>query len=208
MIAPWSRALARPAALLLALASIACLGCGPAQRAAPPVLNDLPAFSLIERNGEEVTKSALAGRPVVVDFIFTRCSLVCPRLTARMQELEKALPPTSRARLLSISVDPDYDTPEVLRRYAEHWHVAGDRWLFATGNRQAIWELVRTGFLLPVEEQPEVPEMPILHSSRFAILDGRGRLRSTYEAFEKDALERVLADLKVLEREALREGGG
>lgn len=202
MIARRIRAVASVAGLPLALVWGALFGCSPAPRAAPPVINDLPVFSLTERSGEEVTKSSLAGRPFVADFIFTRCSLVCPRLTARMKELERALPPASRARLLSITVDPDYDTPEVLQRYAETWHLAGDRWLLATGERDAIRELVRRGFLLPVEEQPEVAEMPILHSSRFALVDAQGRLRATYEAFEKDALARLLADLAALEAAA------
>ncbi len=206
MIARWIRAVARPVGLPLALVWSALIGCSPAPRAAPPVLNDLPDFSLTESSGHEVTKSSLAGRPFIADFIFTRCSLVCPRLTARMKELERALPAGSRARLLSVSVDPDYDTPEVLQRYAETWHLAGDRWWLATGERDAIRELVRRGFLLPVEEQPEIREMPILHSSRLALVDAQGRLRATYEAFEEDALERLLADLAVLEREA--PGGG
>lgn len=202
MIGRRIRVEARLTAGLLSLLSVEIFGCRAAPPEPPPVLNDLPAFSLTERNGEEVTKSSLAGRPFVADFIFTRCSLVCPRLTARMKELEKALPTESRARLLSISVDPDYDTPEVLQRYAETWHIAGDRWLLATGERGAIRDLVRRGFLLPVEEQPEIREMPILHSSRFALVDAQGRLRATYEAFEEDALERLLADLAALERAA------
>lgn len=164
-----------------------------------PVLAELPAFSLIERSGSPLEKSTLAGRPVIVDFIFTRCPASCPRLTARMKELEKRLPGSSNVRLLSISVDPEYDRPEVLRRYAQGWG-AGERWLFATGERTAIWALIRKGFLLPVEETPQDATSPILHSNRFALIDGEGRLRATYEALEEGALERILADLKQIER--------
>lgn len=164
-----------------------------------PVLAELPEFSLLERGGESLTKSSLAGRPAVVDFVFTRCPASCPRLTARMKELEKRLPESSRVRLLSISVDPEYDRPEVLARYAEGWG-AGERWLFATGERAAIWKLIRKGFLLPVEATPQDTASPILHSNRFALVDGRGRLRATYPALEADALDRILADLGELER--------
>jgi cytochrome oxidase Cu insertion factor (SCO1/SenC/PrrC family) len=93
------------------------------------------------------------------------------------------------------------DRPEVLTRYAEGWQV-GPRWLFATGERTAIWELVRKGFLLPVEATPASVDSPILHSNRFALIDRRGRLRATYEAFEEEALDRILADLKALEAES------
>jgi cytochrome oxidase Cu insertion factor (SCO1/SenC/PrrC family) len=165
-----------------------------------PVLSELPEFALIERSGAALDRAALAGRPAIVDFIFTRCPASCPRLTARMKELEKRLPERSTVRLLSITVDPEHDRPEVLTRYAEGWQ-AGPRWLFATGERAAIWELVRKGFLLAVEATPEDTTSPILHSNRFALVDGRGRLRATYIAFEEDALDRILADLRNLERE-------
>lgn len=187
----------------LSLASLVLLATAAACRAPEPlpVLAELPPFALVERSGAALDKAALAGRPAIVDFIFTRCPASCPRLTARMKELEKRLPERSTARLLSITVDPEHDRPEVLTRYADGWQ-AGPRWLFATGERAAIWELVRRGFLLAVEETPEDTTSPILHSNRFALVDGEGRLRATYLAFEEDALDRVLADLARVEAES------
>jgi len=185
---------------LLVVTTLACRAPEPL-----PVLSDLPEFSLIERSWTALDKAALAGRPAIVDFIFTRCPASCPRLTARMKELEKRIPERSTARLLSITVDPEHDVPAVLTRYADGWQ-AGPRWLFATGERAAIWELVRKGFLLAVEETPEDTTSPILHSNRFALVDGQGRLRATYIAFEEDALDRVLADLEAIEAEGKAEG--
>lgn len=187
----------------LSLASLVLLATAAACRAPEPlpVLAELPPFALVERSGAALDKAALAGRPAIVDFIFTRCPASCPRLTARMKELEKRLPERSTVRLLSITVDPEHDRPEVLTRYADGWQ-AGPRWLFATGERAAIWELVRRGFLLAVEETPEDTTSPILHSNRFALVDGEGRLRATYLAFEEDALDRVLADLARVEAES------
>ncbi len=187
----------------LSLASLVLLATAAACRAPEPlpVLAELPPFALVERSGAALDKAALAGRPAIVDFIFTRCPASCPRLTARMKELEKRIPERSTVRLLSITVDPEHDRPEVLTRYADGWQ-AGPRWLFATGERAAIWELVRKGFLLAVEETPEDTTSPILHSNRFALVDGEGRLRATYLAFEEDALDRVLADLARVEAES------
>lgn len=187
----------------LSLASLVLLATAAACRAPEPlpVLAELPPFALVERSGAALDKAALAGRPAIVDFIFTRCPASCPRLTARMKELEKRLPERSTVRLLSITVDPEHDRPEVLTRYADGWQ-AGPRWLFATGERAAIWELVRKGFLLAVEETPEDTTSPILHSNRFALVDGEGRLRATYLAFDEDALDRVLADLARVEAES------
>lgn len=167
----------------------------------PPVLSTLPDFALVDQGGAVVTKASLAGAPFVADFIFTRCPAVCPRLTARMKELHVELPRSSRARLVSISVDPVHDRPQVLAAYAGRWEIRDPRWLFLTGDRDAVWNLIRTGFLLPVEEQAD-PLNPFLHSNRFALVDGEGRLRGTYEAFEDEAIARLLDDLAAVEREA------
>ena len=187
---------------LLALAACRVSG----DREPLPVLSELPEFALLERSGATLDKAALAGRPAIVDFIFTRCPASCPMLTARMKELERRLPESSTVRLLSISVDPEHDRPEVLARYAEGWQ-AGPRWLFATGERAAIWELVRQGFLLAVEATPEDTSSPILHSNRFALVDREGRMRATYQALEEDALDRILADLAALEAGEAGEAG-
>jgi protein SCO1/2 len=166
-----------------------------------PVLSELPQFALTERSGAALDKAALAGRPAIVDFIFTRCPASCPRLTARMKELELKIPSSSTVHLLSITVDPEHDGIAELTRYADGWQV-GPRWLFATGERAAIWELIRKGFLMAVEATPEDTTSPILHSNRFALVDAQGRLRATYIAFEEDAIDRVLADLATLEGES------
>jgi len=188
-------------ALIGALLLTTAVGCGTGGGEPLPVLAELPPFALVERSGAALDKAALAGRPVIVDFIFTRCPASCPRLTARMKELELEIPPSSTVRLLSITVDPEHDGIAELARYADGWQ-AGPRWLFATGERAAIWELIRSGFRMAVEATPEDTTSPILHSNRFALVDGAGRLRATYIAFDDDALDRVLADLAAVEREA------
>lgn len=178
-------------------------GCGRPSRTSPPVLSTLPEFHLLDANGEAVTRTSLLGRPFVADFIFTRCPAACPRLTAKMKELGGRLPRESRARLVSISVDPEFDRPEVLRAFAAKWKLVNPRWTLLTGERDAIWSLIRKGFLLPVEAQDD-PVNPILHSNRFALVDASGDLRGTYEAFDADALQRLLLDLAVIEDEAGR----
>lgn len=164
------------------------------------MLATLPAFSLLDASGAEITKVSLAGRPFIADFIFTRCPASCPRLTARMKELELRLPKSSQTRIVSISVDPEHDRPEVLAAYAERWEIRDPRWIFLTGEREAVWTLIRKGFLLPVEPQDDATN-PILHSNRFALVDAAGNLRGTYEAFEEGALDRLLADLAAVEAE-------
>jgi len=166
-------------------------------RAAPEAIAALPDFELEDSGGGVVRRADLAGRPFVADFIFTRCQLYCPRLTAEMKALGPRLP--AGVARISISVDPDHDRPEVLAEYARKWEVAPeDDWRFLTGDRERVRDLVRKGFLLPVEDDPGNPAMPILHSNRFALVDGAGRIRGTYEAFEPEAIERLLEDLEAV----------
>lgn len=190
---------------LFALAALTVVGSGLffyllSHRVPPPlVLAALPRFELTERDGSTVSLADLAGAPWVADFIFTRCAVYCPRLTVRMKELRQVLPP--RVRSVSFSVDPDYDTPAVLADYARQWGIEGRDWLFLTGERDAMWKLIREGFLQPVEETPEVEASPILHSNRFVLVDARGRMRGLYDAFDETAFDRLLADLAAIEAE-------
>lgn len=187
------------AGLLVAASLFAC-----APRESPPTLSTLPEFSLLDQRGAAVTRGSLAGRPFIADFFYTRCPAACPRLTAKMKEFAGRLPDGSSARLVSISVDPRVDRPEVLAAYAASREISDPRWLFLTGELEAIRTLVHKGFLLPVEEQSD-PANPILHSNRFALVDAMGRLRGTYEVFEDGQLERLLADLEAIEGEEYRQ---
>jgi protein SCO1/2 len=184
----------RELAALLATSAPLLAACAPPP--APPPIATLPAFELVERDGSTVSLSDLAGAPWIADFVFTRCAIYCPRLTARMKELREELP--AGVRTVSFSVDPEHDTPAVLVDYARRWGIEGRDWLFLTGAREEVWTLVRRGFLLPVEEAPEVEGSPILHSNRFVLVDSAGRVRGTYEAFDEAALERLLDELDAL----------
>ena len=185
-------------ALALSAAAIELAACA-SPRPAPEPISTLPDFTLTERDGSRISRADLLGSPWIADFVFTRCVLYCPRLTARMKELRGRLPPN--VKTVSFSVDPDHDTPEVLSAYAREWQIEGRAWFFLTGTRTEVWGLIRKGFLLAVEEAPQNPASPILHSNRFALVDSQGRVRSAVEAYDDDALDRIVADLDAVRRE-------
>lgn len=168
----------------------------------PPVLDPVPAFSLINRDGRPVRLQDLAGKPWIADFIFTRCPASCPMMTARMSRLERELPSDIDLRLVSFSVDPEHDTPAVLQKYAESYK-APARWLFLTGDRDEIYRLSRQGFKLGIEiPQPDPaapkPVEPILHSTRFALVDAQGRVRGYYDGFDEESMKKLLQDLRAI----------
>lgn len=180
-----------------------------------PVLAQIPDFALTDQHGRNVGKGDLAGAPFVADLVFTRCVLACPLMTTKMAALDRALPAlaadasasaaTPPARLVSISVDPEHDRPEVLADYASRYD-ASDRWLFLTGGRDEIHRLAGEGLKLGFDPNPPlVPLIPgenIFHSTRFVLVDGAGRVRGYYDSQDGEELARLRQDLSRLIAEA------
>ena len=131
------------------------------------VYGEVPDFSLVERSGRPVRLSDLAGSPWIVDFVFTNCTGPCPLLTRRMAGLQGPLTGLPDVRLVSITVDPERDTPKVLSDYAQRYGADGERWLFLTGNKEDVYSLIREGFKLVVEEGGGSGSHQMIHSVRF-----------------------------------------
>lgn len=187
--------LTRVAAAALLLGVMAAIAC---RRADPlPVLGTLPPFSLTERNGHAVAADDLRGQVWVAAFIFTRCPDVCPALTARMAGLRAPLASASpHVRLVSLSVDPAHDTPQVLRDYADR-HGAGPDWWFLTGPRDTVVGLLRDGFRVAFADDGP-PSAPITHSDRFVLVDRRLQVRGYYHGNDPAELDRLVADARRL----------
>lgn len=164
----------------------------------PPVLGQVPAFSLTNRDGRTVHLPDLAGAPWIADFIFTRCPASCPIMTARMARLNRDLPADLGVRLVSFTVDPDHDTPQVLETYARSFS-APERWLFLTGGKEELFRLSKDGFKLGVEINTVTDAVePILHSTRFVLVDGEGRIRGYYDGFDEESMKKLEQDLRAI----------
>ncbi|MGB8167811.1 MAG: SCO family protein [Chthoniobacteraceae bacterium] len=150
-------------------------------------------FTLTERSERPVMLADLKGKVWVADFFYSTCPGPCPMLSSRLSELQEHVGNDERVRLVSISTDPEKDTPEVLRQYAQRFH-ASERWLFLTGPKAAIQELALNGFKLPFAENPAGPE-PIIHSTRLVLVDQAGTIRGLYEGADKDSAARLMRDL-------------
>lgn len=111
---------------------------------------EVPAFALIDRSGEAVGKTDLLGQIWVVQFIFTQCVEACPLSSHLMMQLQKTFSTAADIRLVSITVDPEHDTPAVLAAYATRLEAHPERWLFLTGDKKHIYWLAQEGFRLGV----------------------------------------------------------
>ncbi len=168
------------------------------QRAVPSY-GMVPPFQLVNQNGQLFGSAQLNGKIWIADFIFTSCRGPCPLISTRMSELQKPLEKTD-VHLVSFSVDPETDTPEVLRGYAEKLHAEPKRWDFLTGPKSAIYKLSHDGFKLAISDGSDAEGIPV-HSTRMVLVDRQGQIRGYYEATEADAMTKLLADTNHLLRE-------
>ncbi len=160
----------------------------------------VPEFSLTERSGKNTTLAELRGKVWIADFIYTSCTDTCPLQSAEMAKLQEYWSGRRDVRLVSFSVDPERDTPQVLARYAEHFKADADRWLFLTGNRREILRLVEEGFRLSATPvlAGGAEEDVILHSPRFVLIDRAAQIRGYYDSRDAAALERLNKDTLTL----------
>lgn len=161
--------------------------------AALPDLGRLPAFSLTDERGRAFSRDDLLGKVWVADFVFTSCSDACPRLTQRMRSLQDRLDPLGSVGLLSISVDPERDTPEKLRAYGEAYGARG-LWKFLTGTPTEVERTVVKGFKMAMAKVPAPDQaresddelralaFDILHGDRLVLVDSDARIRGYYVA--------------------------
>jgi protein SCO1/2 len=153
-------------------------------------------FTLTERSERTVTLADLKGKVWVADFFYTTCPGPCPMLSSRLTEVQKAVGGDDRVRLVSISTDPEKDTPAVLRQYAQKFQ-ARERWLFLTGSKTAVRDLAFNGFKLPFADNPGGAE-PIIHSTRLILIDQNGAIRGLYEGASEEPPHQLIRDLRRL----------
>jgi protein SCO1 len=159
----------------------------------------VPEFVLVNQDGKNFGSAQLRGKIWIADFIYTTCPGPCPMISSRMSELQKPLEKTD-VHLVSFSVDPAKDTPQVLRGYAEKLQAEPGRWDFLTGLQSTIYNLSRNGFKLAVSDGSEDNGIPV-HSTRMILVDRHGAIRGYYDAVEPDAVTKLVADTTHLLRE-------
>lgn len=160
----------------------------------PPVLYALPEWQLVDHDGERLGSEQLEGEVWVASFFFTSCPSICPALMASMLELQDRFEKADvDVKLVAFSVDPENDTPAVLREYGDKLGADLDgRWSFVTGSDAAMRELVIEGFKLHVGDKKRNDEglIDIAHIGRFVLVDWQGNVRGIYDT-DKNGLDEV-----------------
>ncbi len=164
----------------------------------------LPQFQLRDQNDTAFTDQSLRGHAWVANFIFTSCTQTCPKLTARMKEVQRTLaadPVGNMVKLVSFTVDPENDTPSVLKAYAEKNGADPARWFFVTGDVEAVKRTVTGGFKMTAERVNKgANEYDILHGNWFAYGDKTGSIHGFSQVENEQDIADVARDLIALER--------
>jgi len=189
------RASSRSRLFVLTAAVVGLAGC--AGHASLPIYDSVPEFTLSDQTGAKFDSgSALKGRVWIADFMFTNCPGPCPRMSSQMRQVEEALAGTD-ARMVSLTIDPDRDTPPVLAKYAAYYSAHPGVWFFLTGDVETLRHLDRDVFKLGDIDGS------LDHSTRFVLVDRAARVRGYYLTSEDDAIPRVIADAKRLLKEGM-----
>jgi protein SCO1 len=175
------------------LASLFLLACsGPAAKL--PHYGRVPPFHMTDSQGRAFQSQSLAGKVWVADFIYTSCPGPCPLMSSQMHKLEQRLNGDPAVRLVSISVDPQHDTPPVLNDFARHFGAPTAHWIFLTGDAATVHLLAFTTFHLG----DTIGRMD--HSTKFALVDKRGNIRGYYSTFDKEGMPSLLNDIAALRK--------
>jgi protein SCO1/2 len=177
----------------------------------------VPDFALVERSERRVTLADLLGKVWVANFIYTKCTESCPVQSFQIRRLQEDFAGAPDLRLVSITIDPDRDTPAVLREYAERYQADPARWLFLTGPKAAIYTLAKNGFRLSVVDASSQARDSlgvvlgpraafaahgstglIIHSSRFVLVDRQGRIRAYHRTDDPDSLALLRGNVHLL----------
>jgi len=164
----------------------------------------LEPFSLINQNGDPVTLDDMKGKVWLANFIFTECPGQCILLANQFKDFQEKVKDKEYLRLVSVSVDPETDTPEKLTAYGNHYQ-ASDQWIFLTGERDKVYDLIQKGFALSAAPNPDPVAVAqgeiIAHTTKVALVDPNGIVRKYYDGLTPDDHQQVLADIERLWKE-------
>lgn len=157
----------------------------------------IPQFEFVAQDSSKIGKSQMMGKVTIVDFFFTSCPSICPVMSLEMERVQDAFRNEAQVQLYSISIDPEYDTPEVLSNYSELHGAKEGKWFFLNGPKDQVYDLARCGFVLPTIDGRGIAEN-FTHSDKLALIDGEGRIRGYYSGTSREEVDLLILETKIL----------
>src|SRR5690554_4194340 len=157
----------------------------------------IPDFSFVAQDSSRVGREQMEGKITIVDFFFTSCPSICPIMSNEMERVQDAFRKEDNVQIYSITIDPDYDTPDQLAEYSLKYNASPDKWHFLNGPKEQTYDLVRCGFALPIVDGHDNPD-DFVHSDKFILVDGQGRIRGYYSGTEREGVDKLILETKIL----------
>ncbi|MCF2518507.1 SCO family protein [Dyadobacter sp. CY351] len=161
------------------------------------VYNTIPAFSFVNQEGDTVSEKIVEGKIYVADFFFTTCPTICPVMKRQMIKVYNQYKGNPQVMILSHSIDPDHDTPQVLKKFASDLGIEGNQWQFLTGNKEKIFEIGQTNYLVTAKED-KTADGGYIHGGAFILIDKDKRVRGMYDGTTEEGTQKLIADMKIL----------
>lgn len=170
-------------------------------------ISKVPSFQFVNQNNDTITNQYYTGKVYVVEFFFSTCPSICPIMNTNMLKVQEAFKDSDNFGIASFSIDPEYDTPEILKAYADSYEANHPHWNFLTGDKADIFKLSNEGFKLYAASSDEA-EGGFEHSGLFALIDQEGNVRSRidengnpviyYNGLEDEGVAMLIEDIKKL----------
>ena len=164
------------------------------------VYHTIAKYEFVDQDGKKVTNETYADKIYVSDFFFTSCRTICPIMKTQMLRVYEATAEMDDVAILSHTIDPEYDTVELLHDFANRLGVSSDRWHFVTGVKDSIYKLAQTSYFATAMEDKSEPD-GFIHSGAFLLIDKKQRIRGKYDGTKEDDVNRLIVDIKRLRDE-------
>lgn len=164
-------------------------------------IHTIPAFDLINQNGEHVTDRTVEGKIYVVDFFFTSCPGICKKMTNNMMDVQAEFKDDSDVMILSHSVTPENDSVPILKNYADGNGIISGKWHLLTGQRKTIYDLGRKSYFIEEDLGEERAVDEFLHTENFVLIDQHKRIRGIYNGLKKSDVAQMIEDIRTLKQE-------
>ncbi|HZY37646.1 MAG TPA: SCO family protein [Mucilaginibacter sp.] len=160
----------------------------------------IPPFKFVNQYGDSTGDKELQGKIYVADFFFTSCPSICPIMQCNMLTVYNAFKDTADVKIISFTIDPKYDTPPVLKSYADKLGVTGNSWWFLQGNRDTVYRIAEKNFLVGVSKDPTAAG-GYVHQGWFVLVDKQKRVRGSYDGTDPKQVAQLVDDIKTLKAE-------
>ncbi len=174
------------------------------KQVADTTFHTIADFSFINQDSAIVTQETLANKVYVSDFFFTSCPTICPIMSAQMLRVYETYQNNPNFAILSHSIDPEHDSVAVLKDYAERLGASSEKWHFVTGNKDSIFNIGQTSYLVRAQEDQFEPG-GYIHSGAFILVDQERRIRGLYDGTKADEVDRLINDIPKLLKEYANE---